>query len=194
MKEILSLFRDVLSPENDWGSFFRKIIGVTIAGITAIVGFNVYLNRVDLRDKGEKPVQVILDQSKDKHKTVRKLIEMILRLDPSIKSVWVYGWPDALSLVPIMYVGESENPIPASVFDSRDANSLGHFLFGDCVELPREFPNLTCPINGFEDSWGVVVVSFRGEPDRHTISEIEGLAHRVGLILYTNSQHSGQID
>ena len=193
MKEILNLFRDVSSPESDWGSFFRKIIGVAVASAVVSVGVNVY-TQFTLRDKGEKPAEVVLDQSKGKRQSVRRIIETILGLDPNIKSVWVYGWPDALNLTPIMFVGDRTNPIPASVFDSRDRPALGYFLFDECAELDRPFYNLTCPINGFQDSWGVIVVSFEVEPSDSLISQIEGLTNRVGLILYTNNHHSNQID
>ena len=193
MKEIVSLFRNVLSPESDWQTFFRKLIGVTIAGATAVIGLNIY-TQVTTGEYGEQTVEVILDRSTEKQKQVRKLMEMILRLDKSIISVWVYSWPDALSLVPIMYVGDSQNPLPAAVFDDRDSGALGPFLFGDCYRLNRSFNNHTCPINGFEDAWGVIVIVIDGEVNPSTISEIEGLANRIGLTLYTNSVHGGQIN
>jgi hypothetical protein len=193
MKEIFDLFRDVLSPESDWGSFTRKIIGVAAAIATAAVGVTIY-TQYALSDKGEKPAQVVLDRSKGKRQAVRRIIETIQRLHPLIKSVWVYGWPDAVNLIPIMFVGESHNPIPASVFDSRDAPNLGYFLLDECKGLDRPFINLTCPINGFEGVWGVIVVTFHDTPPPSVLSQIEGLANRVGLILYTNNQHSGQID
>ena len=193
MKEILSLFRDVLSPESNWGSFIRKIIGVVVASTTVTIGLNFY-SQFPLSDKGEKPAQVVLDQSKGKREAVRRIIETIIGLDTNIKSVWVYGWPDALNLTPIMFVGDRTNPIPASVFDSRERPILGYFLFDECAELDRPFHNLTCPINGFQDSWGVIVVSFHEEPSSSLISQIEGLSNRVGLILYTNNHHSDQID
>ncbi len=193
MKEILDLFRNVLSPESDWATFFRKLIGLTVAGATAVIGLNLY-TQFTLRDVGEQSVEIILDSSSTKQKQVRKLIETILSLHANIKSVWIYSWPDALSLVPIMYVGDSQNPLPASVFDNRDVPALGPFLFGDCYRLDRGFDNLTCPINGFQDSWGIIVVVIDGDVGQSTLDQIEGLANRVGLTLYTNNAHWGQID
>lgn len=193
MKEILHLFRNVLSPESDWPTFIRKLIGVTVAGATAVIGLHFY-TQFNLSETGEQPVEVVLDNSKSKQKQIRKLIETILRLDDSIKSVWMYSWPDALNLVPIMYVGDSKNPLPASTFVRQDAPALGPFLFGECFRLTRDFNNHTCPINGFEDSWGIVVVVIDGDISASTTSEIEGLSRRVGLTLYTNRTHQSQID
>lgn len=193
MKEFIELFRNVLSPESDWSTFLRKLVGLSIAGATAVVGLHYY-TQYTLRDVGEQPVEVMLERSKTKQKRIRQLIETILKLDKSIDSVWVYSWPDALNLVPIMYVGDSTNPIPASSFTPRDAPALGPFLFGQCRELPRQYENLTCPINGLEDSWGIIVVVSNQELSPTTTSEIEGLARRVGLTIYTNRTHQSQID
>ena len=193
MGEFIRLFRNVLSPESDWGTFTRKLIGLTIAGATAVIGLHYY-TQFTLRDVGEPTIEVALDRSKAKQKEIRKLIETILRLDSAINSVWVYSWPDALNLVPVMYVGDSKNPLPSSVFSSRDAGNLGHFLFGDCRRLDRRFENLTCPINGFEDSWGVIVVVLNEPIDESIASEIEGLSRRVGLTIYTNRTHQSNID
>jgi len=193
MKEFIELFRNVLSPESDWSTFLRKLVGVTIAGATAVIGFIVW-NQSALRDVGEQPVEVVLDRSRTKQTQVRKLIERILKLDPSINSVWVYSWPDATNLVPIMYVGDSSNPLPSLIFSSRDAEHLGYFLFGECRTLDREFENLTCPINGFEDSWGIIVVTADEVLDPFTANEIEGLARRVGLSVYSNNSHGSNID
>ena len=192
MKEMFRLFRNVLSPESDWPTFFRKMIGLTVAGATAVIGLNVY-TQITLSETGEQAVEQILDRSAEKQKQVRKLMEMILRLDKNISSVWVYSWPDALSLIPIMYVGDSQNPLPAGVFDDRDHGALGPFLFGECYSLNRAYSNHTCPINGFEDAWGVIVIVMDDGVSPSTISEIEGLANRIGLTLYTNSTHWGQI-
>jgi hypothetical protein len=93
-----------------------------------------------------------------------------------------------------MYVGDSSNPLPSLVFSSRDAEHLGYFLFGECRTLDREFENLTCPINGFEDSWGIIVVTANEVLDPFTANEIEGLARRVGLSVYSNNFHGSNID
>ena len=193
MGEFIKLFRNVLSPESDWATFARKLIGLSIAGATAVIGLHYY-TQFTLRDVGEPAVEVALDRSPTKQKQVRKLIETILRLHPNIESVWVYSWPDAANLVPIMYVGDSKNPLPSSVFSTRDAEHLGYFLFGECRELNRGFENLTCPINGFEDSWGVIVVVLDAPIDESTMYEIEGLSRRVGLTIYTNRTHQSNID
>lgn len=193
MGEFIKLFRNVLSPESDWATFVRKLIGLSIAGATAVIGLHYY-TQYTLRDVGEPTVEVALDRSPNKQKQVRRLIETILNLHPHVESVWVYSWPDALNLVPIMYVGDSKNPLPSSVFSTRDAGDLGYFLFGTCRELNRGFENLTCPINGFEDSWGVLVVVLDAPIDTNTMSEIEGLSRRVGLTIYTNRSHESNID
>lgn len=114
------------------------------------------------------------------------MLESILRSDPAIQSVWLFSWPDALQLIPVMHVGDSRNPLPSGTLQRGDEYAIGAFLFGDCVEVNRHFENFSCPINGFQDSWGVLVVNYGDEDPQNPRSEefIYGVAQRIRNVLY----------
>ena len=192
MEEFIKLFRNVLAPEADWPKFIRKVLGFTLCVSVGAYGWKLY----DTSNiKGEQPVQTVLARSDSRERQVRGLLESLLRADPNIKSIWVYSWPDARQIVPVMYVGNSSNPLPEGSFVRGDEEALGTFLFGDCYQLARGFSNTTCPINGFEDSWGVIVVHYgEGVSQEHIRSRagiIDASARRTGLILYSNADHIG---
>ena len=190
MKEFSELFRYVLAPESDWGKFTRKIISILISASLGAYGQNAYTKYTG-SGKGEQPVSVVIRNSRVKEQQVRSLLESIKRTDQTIKSVWLYSWPDALQLVPIMYVGDSVNPIPNGSFIDDDTNVMGTFLFGECAELIRDFKNTSCPINGFEDSWGVLVVNYgQTTPSERSKDIVESVANRISLLLYSNLSHT----
>ncbi len=102
MKEFIKLFRNVLAPESDWATFIRKIISIIVtAGVTA-TGFGIYYNVYKAPQLGERPVSVLLEESETKEEYIRRILETIKQADPSIRSVWLYSWPDALQIVPVM--------------------------------------------------------------------------------------------
>ncbi len=51
--------------------------------------------------------------------------------------------------------------------------------------------NYACPINGQEDSWGILVVTYQEgrEPGVPCHRKIAAAAHRIGLLLYSNVIH-----
>lgn len=196
MKEFTQLFRYVLAPESDWGKFSRKIISILVSATVGAFGFGMYLQYQNPR-LGEQPVSVVLSEDKEKSEVIRRSLEALMRADSDIESVWLYSWPDARQIVPVMYVGDSINPLPTGVFSPHDAPLLGIFLFGDCGGLDRNFTNISCPINGNEDSWGVLVINYgegyEDEIPSYVSSLAEGTGHRIGLLLYSNAQHISEV-
>jgi len=195
MKEIFDLFRNVLAPESSWGTFTRKVLGVMLCISVGAYGWNLY-NRTK-PTQGEQPVSVVISRSDSREKQVRELLNSILRSDPNIKSIWVYSWPDARQLIPVMSVGDNMNPLPGGSFVRGDEEALGTFLFGECYQLRRQSTNTTCPINGFEDSWGIIFVRYSNETPLSHVNErlgiIDAASRRVGLILYSNVSHLGNL-
>ena len=190
MEEFLKLFRYVLSPESDWSKFFRKSIGIIMSATLGAFIWNGYIDHTS-RGHGERAVTEVLSESDAKENQVRDVLEEIKRSDPAIESVWLYSWPDALQLVPVMYVGNSINPMPHGSFIWQDSDALGVYLFGDCAQLARPVVNYTCPINGMEDSWGVLVVVYRNGTEVSSSQQgmVAAAARRISLIIYSNNQH-----
>ena len=186
MKEFLQLFRYVLAPESDWAHFARKLINLIISLSLGALAFGMYSRYTSPKQLGERPVLTVIDSSRDKKEVVRTLLESIMRSDPSIKSVWLYSWPDSLQLLPVMYVGDSFNPLPSGTLQRGDEYAIGAFLFGDCIEITRNFNNFSCPINGFQGSWGVIVVNYGDDGPKNPRSEqfIYGVAQRIRTLLY----------
>ena len=195
MEEFIKLFRNVLAPEKNWGTFSRKVLGVALCASVGALGWNFY--NTTTQPQSERPGAEVIAESDLREKEVRELLETIKRADSEIVSVWLYSWPNARQIVPVMYVGDSLNPLPRGSFIPTDAEALGTFLFGECYELERSFRNITCPINGFEDSWGVVVVNYReGTSRNHTdyqFQHIDSMAQRIGVMLYSNMDHLNQL-
>ena len=186
MKEYLDLFRYVLAPENDWQRFVRKLLNLVVALSLGALAFGMYKFYTTPAHR-EQPVQAVLDRSRDKQEVIRSLLEMIYRSDPAIKSVWLFSRPDTLQLQPVMYVGDSTNPLPSGTLERGDEYSIGAFLFGDCVEISRDFYNFSCPVNGIRNSWGVIVVSYEGEPQLERGEQfIYGVSQRIRTALYVN--------
>ena len=197
MEELTKLFRYVTAPENNWGTFSRKVIGVVVSSTLGALVFGMYYNFYQKPKAGESPVSVIVQGDKSKESRVRQVLSALLSEDRNIESVWLYSWPDARQLVPVMHVGDSKNPLPNGSFIISDSNRIGLFLFGECGSLDRGFENYTCPVNGLENSWGVLVVSYGdsvGDESREmTNAKVKAAAHRIGLILYSNSRHNGTL-
>ena len=199
MKDLYDLLRNVFAPESDWSRFLRKVLGVCLAATLGAVGWSfIFLPyHTKTTETGEEPVSVVIEQYPAKEKAVRRILQLIKDLDPNIRSVWLYSWPDARQLNPVMYVGDSTQPIAGGSFHPGDETAMGTFLFGRCAEVPRPIQNHTCPVNGLEDSWGVVTVSYgnaEGEIPTQTKRSVSALVYRIGLILYSNDTHSEFLD
>lgn len=186
MKEFIRLLCHVIAPERDWASLARKLVSVILCASLGALAFRMYSDYTKPKQLGERPVLTVIDNSREKKEVVRRLLISIMESDPSIKSVWLYSWPDALSLSPVLYVGDSINPLPSGTLQRGDEYAIGAFLFGDCVEISREFQNFTCPINGFQDSWGVIVVNYGEDQPQNSRSElfVYGVAQRIRNVLY----------
>lgn len=196
MEGLTKLFRYAFAPESDWGKFSRKVLGILISSTLGASAFGVYYNTYHKPKLGEQPISVVIRGDKDKEARLRQIVSALLSSDRNIRSVWLYSWPDAQQVIPIMQAGDSTNPMPNGSFLITDAHLMGLFLFGECGELDRRgFDTHSCPINGFEDSWGVLVVTYHDNSDAEsraiTNAKAKAAAHRIGLILYSNSLHVG---
>ena len=189
MEEFTKLFRYVFAPESSWSKFIRKVIGVVLGAAVGVSVWNTYINATKTQ-VGELPVAEVIERSKDKKRQIRELLEDLRRTGRKIRSVWLFSRPDATSLVPVMNVGDSVNPLPAGGLFRRDAPALGLFLFGECVMLERRNNNLTCPVSGLENAWGVLVVVYDPDytPDSYDEATAIVAARRISIALYSGEQ------
>ena len=84
-----------------------------------------------------------------------------------------------------MGVGTGPDPMPLGYLRYGDEEAIGHFVLGQCIELPRNFVNVSCPVNGLDDSWGVLIVVYdEAPPERPNAVKI--VAEKISSILYHN--------
>lgn len=192
LKGVVSLLGAVIKPESDWGRFGRKLIGILISASIGAVIWNVYFN-YRISQTGERSVGEVLQLKPEKRPVVRKLLERIMASDGNIRSVWLYSWPDATNLSPVMYVGDAVNPLPFGTFRPGDEHAVGSLVLGICSEIDRPLDNYSCPVSGFEDAWGIVVVRYSDDysPTESQQRGIEAIAKKMGIILYSNRNHNG---
>lgn len=186
LKSLADLIKVIVKPESDWSKFFQKIMLTLVAGGLGATIWNAYVS-YQLQSSGETGVGTVIQRHPERGAEVRELIKAIKDSNRNILSVWVYSWPDARQLIPIMYVGDSYNPVPLGTFLPGDEHAVGAFVLGLCDDLERPFNNYSCPIAGFEDAWGVIVVRYS---EGYEITELDrkgvkAISLRAGVILYS---------
>ena len=194
VQSLVDLLKSVFKPESDWQQFARKIIGILLSAGLGTLLWTLYLSpEVNL---GEQTVAEILSTDSDKRERVKDLLNNLEDNNDRIKSVWLYSWPDARNLVPVMYAGDSVNPLPLGVFRNSDQFPVGSYVLEQCTPLDRRFPNHTCPISGFQDAWGILVVRYvdgydvkDGEFSQEDLHRMESIADTISTILYSNDSH-----
>ena len=195
LNALAEVLKAVVKPESSWGKFSRKMLGLVISAAVGASIWNVYFN-YQRSILGEVSVGEVLERDPTKRKTVRELLERIKNSNRDIESVWLYSWPDARNLIPVMYVGDSMNPLPLGSFREGDELPVGTFVLNGCISIDRSIINYSCSINGFEDAWGVIVVTY---PEGYVVTEsekrdIKAAARTMGIVLYSSESHNGTID
>lgn len=195
LQALADLLKAIVKPESNWGQFSRKMLGLLISAAVSGVIWNVYFN-YQRTHKGEQAVGEVIEQNPNKKKIIRELLERIKSSNREIESVWLYSWPDARNLSPVMYVGDSLNPVPLGSFREGDEHAVGTFVLDGCAQIDRRVQNYSCSVTGFQNAWGVVVVTY---PEGYVITDndindIKATARRMGVVLYSNDLHNGSID
>ncbi|WNL51076.1 hypothetical protein SCREM2_gp157 [Synechococcus phage S-CREM2] len=195
LQALADLLKAIVKPESNWGQFSRKMLGLLISAAVSGVIWNVYFN-YQRTHTGEQAVGEVIEQNPNKKKIIRELLERIKSSNREIESVWLYSWPDSRNLIPVMYVGDSLSPVPLGSFREGDEHAVGTFVLDGCAQINRRVLNYSCSVTGFQNAWGVVVVTY---PDGYVvtendISDIKATARRMGVVLYSNDLHNGSID
>ena len=104
-----------------------------------------------------------------------------------LKGVWVYSWPDARTLIPVLHSGHQKDPMPIGYFQIKEASSVGQLVMEQCAEIERLETKLTaCPIMAENDAWGVVVFEAKDDTNRprNWKSIYAALTHKLSNIIY----------
>ena len=158
------------------------MISVIVVAALAICAWEQYTLFIEEPPEGEQPIERLL-RDRDVKDATRAEMQTLLEVLPGASSVWLYSWPDARHLNPLIGVGEGPDPMPLGYLRYGDESAIGHFVLAQCTRLPRNFVNISCPIVGVEDSWGVLIVVYDEEPPNRP-EAVKIVAEKVSSILY----------
>ena len=166
MKEAFDTVKGILSPEDNWSKFAMKITGLAVVAGIGFFGFNTYQNSlIQEEDEYEMAIEEVFEEDPEKKELVLSSLDRLTRQNRDIDTVWLYDWPDARNIVPIVGIPRnSEDPLPTGYWMSGDEQVIGNFVLGQCTKLDRDYINITCPVMGATDAWGVLVVTYRQGP------------------------------
>lgn len=187
MDKIVDLIASMVSPGKTWGYFFRKTLSTILVVSIGAFGFNTY-QRLERSHWEDLPLHTAIKEG-GKEERVNKYLQALVSSDDSLKSVWLYSWPDARTLLAVAHAGHHIDPLPLGYFLGVDAPTVGELVLGRCDCLGR--PNrsiLACPIITENDSWGVIVFEHNSEshrPDNYK-SIYVALAHKLANLIYHN--------
>ena len=187
MDKVLDIIASMVSPGKTWGCFYRKTLSTLLVAAIGAYGFNVY-QRFERSHWEDLPLHTAILEG-DISSRVQRYLEGLKRADPGIKSIWVYSWPDARSLIPVAHAGNHINPLPLGYFLLGDREVIGDLVLSECSCLKRPGRKLlACPIFAENDAWGVIVFEHEPgteRPDGYK-SVYAALAHKLSNIIYHN--------
>ena len=184
MDELFKLLRSIVAPGNNWGSFSRKDLSTLMVACIGAYAVNRYehFNRSHWEDL---PLHTAITVG-DRRDASQKYLDNLMRSHQGqLKGIWVYSWPDARTLIPVLHSGHYENPMPIGYFQVKDANSVGQLVMEQCAEIERLGNRLTaCPIMAENDAWGVAVFELKENKQDHWRSVYAALTHKLSHIIY----------
>ena len=186
MKEFFKLIDHVIGPDKNWSFFIRKVLSTLLVATIGAYSWHEYttFNRSHWE---ELPLHTAIRENGIEQKVLSYLNTVISAHMDHLKSVWVYSWPDARTLLPVAHAGSPENPIPLGYFQVTDAHQVGELVMEQCTELHRHNKRLiACPIMAENDAWGVVVFECLVDCDEAWLSHYQALAHKLAHLIYSN--------
>ena len=120
---------------------------------------------------------------------MQKYLDGLKRADNGLRSIWLYSWPDARSLIPVAHAGGHVNPLPLGYWIISDSDTVGEIVLGSCSCIDRPGRKLlACPIVTENDAWGVVV--FEHETGSERLPGYKNIyaafAHKLSHIIYNH--------
>jgi hypothetical protein len=185
MDKVLDIIASMVSPGKTWGCFYRKTLSTLLVAAIGAYGFNVY-QRYERSHWEDLPLHTAIKEG-DISSRVQRYLDGLKQADPGIKSIWVYSWPDARSLIPVAHAGNHINPLPLGYFLRSDTAAVGELVFEACSCLNRTGKKLlACPIMTENDAWGVIVFEHELGTDRPPGYKgvYAALAHKLSNIIY----------
>lgn len=187
MDKVIDLIASMVSPGKTWGCFFRKTLSTLLVASIGAYGFNAY-QRMERSHWESLPLHTAV-QEDNVSANVQKYLDRLIRADPDLKSVWLYSWPDARSLIAVAHAGHHVDPLPLGYFLLNDAGDVGELSMGQCTCLDRPGKNLlACPIMAENDAWGMILfvkeADTKQPPNYHSV--YVALAHKLSNIIYHN--------
>ena len=175
----------MVSPGKTWGCFARKTISTILVAAIGAYGFTQYqaLQRSHWEDL---PLHTAIEVGSI-NAEVQAYLDKLIEKDPSLRSVWLYSWPDARSLIAVAHAGNHINPLPLGYFIRSDALTIGELALSECSCLKRPGKKLlACPIFTENDAWGVVMFEHEPGTDRYENYKhiYSALAHKLSNIIY----------
>jgi len=187
MDKIVDLIASMVSPGKTWGCFFRKTLSTILVASIGAYGFNTY-QRLERSHWEDLPLHTAVTEG-DIEERVSKYLQLLVSADGSLKSVWLYSWPDARTLIAVAHAGNHTNPLPLGYFLRSDANLVGELVMEQCACLDRPGKKLlACPIIAENDTWGVLLFEHEigtDRPDGYK-SVYVALAHKLANLIYHN--------
>ena len=107
LEEGFKLFTSIVSPGKTWGSFARKTLSMLLAADIGAYTFDRYehMNRSHWEDL---PLHTAIEVD-DKRQRSQQYLDSLMRAHQGdIKGIWVYSWPDARTLIPVIHSGHKE--------------------------------------------------------------------------------------
>jgi hypothetical protein len=187
LEKIVDLIASMVSPGKTWGCFFRKTLSTILVASIGAYGFNTY-QRLERSHWEDLPLHTAIKEG-DIEERVSRYLQLSVNADKSLKSVWLYSWPDARTLIAVAHAGNHTNPLPLGYFLRIDSDTVGELVMEQCACLKRPGKKLlACPIIAENDAWGVVVFEHEIGTDRPNgyKSVYVALAHKLANLIYLN--------
>ena len=108
MDKVLDIIASMVSPGKTWGCFYRKTLSTLLVAAIGAYGFNVY-QRLERSHWEDLPLHTAVTEG-DIEGRVRRYLQLLVAADDSLKSVWLYSWPDARTLIAVAHEGNPTNP------------------------------------------------------------------------------------
>lgn len=186
MEELAKLLSAIVSPGKDWGTFSRKILSTLLVASLGAYGFSQY-RAMNESHWESLPLHVAIEKD-DRRQQAQTYLDHLMRAhEDKLKGVWVYSWPDARTLMPVIHAGHQRDPMPIGYFQIKDATSVGQLVMERCAEIERLETKLTaCPIMAENDAWGVVIFEAKDDTNRPRgwQSIYAALTHKLSHIIY----------
>jgi hypothetical protein len=187
MDKFVDLIGQMISPGKTWGCFFRKTLSTLLVASIGAYSFTTY-QRMERSHWEDLPLHTAVKDGNIEER-VNRYLQLLVAADTGLRSVWLYSWPDARSLIAVAHAGNHTNPIPLGYFLTTDALVAGQLSMEQCACLKRPGKKLlACPIIAENDAWGVILFEHEVGSDRpnNYKSVYVALAHKLANLIYNN--------